>query len=335
MKFIEVPLVTPKRLRGSQFARNGVAPSAAADSLLATQINHLIRNKRKMVFSHGLRESQKPAGSVGTTERLRFYFLTGTGAVGIRIRAAVTARSYSASTVPRLKLDLTDVVAATTATTYINLPSAYPGTFGVNELHHVDQVIAADEKKAYHLVVSDVDGTRVLSICGVDVSAAPSDDEAFYLPAVSSVGKPITAARHNLMRDVINDLYAYNGPHLIAWAAHGGVETVSTSGGSLVRAFPTTVDFRLDLSNMARRNQTTVPVVFGAVATLNGGTPSMNVHLYQGGVSKGSVNLTTSNTWVTTTFNLAASDLVYDIRIQRISGTTHDLKGVTCYVYDP
>ena len=43
MKFIEVPLVTPKRLRGSQFARNGVAPSAAADSLLAAHTHHLIR----------------------------------------------------------------------------------------------------------------------------------------------------------------------------------------------------------------------------------------------------------------------------------------------------
>ncbi len=335
MKLIEVPLVTPKRLRSSQFARNGIAPSAAADSLLATQLNHLVRNKRKLLFAHGILESQLPAGGAGTGERLRFRFMTGFGAVGVRVRAEVMARTYSGTTVPKLKLDLYDIVGASTVTTYVNLPSVPPAAFGVNELAHLDQVIDATEMTEYILTISDVDGTRILSACGVDVAATPSDDATCYLSAVSSVGKPITAARHNAMRDTINKLYKYNGPQLLSWSTHTGAETITTNSTTYARVFQTGNDFRFDLSNMARRNQTTVPVVFAAMGSWLGAY-NADVALFEGATNKGSVNLTSTNGWVSTTFNLAASDLTYSLKFKTSSAlSTLTLKAACCYVYDP
>ena len=333
-KLIDTPHVTPKRIKASQFARNGLAPSAAFDSLLATHINHLVRDKRKMFFSHGIQLSQVPAGSAGATARCRFRFFTGLGAEGIRIRAAIMNRSAAATTSPYLRLALKDVVAATTATTDVTVSSTSSSGTGLNNLMYVDQVIACDELKVYELTVSDGDGTRLVSITGSDVAAVPSDDETCYLAAVSSVGKPITATRHNQIRDIINNLYAYNGPHLISWSTHSGVETVSSSGTTVVRALPTSSEFTLPLAKMARRNKTTVSVVFGAVADL-GVSGTLAVHLYQAGSSVGSVTLTADDVWVTTTLNLSASDLAYDIRLQGSSVVNHVLKGVTCYVYDP
>ena len=333
-KLIDVPYATPKRIKSSQFARNGLAPSAAFDSVLATQLNHLVRHKRKMLFSHGIQLSQLPAGSAGATDRVRFRFFTGLGADGIRIRAAVMRRSAAATTSPYLRLALTDVAGASTTTTDVTVSSVSSATTGLNDLMFIDQVIAADELKVYELVVSDGDGTRLLSISGSDVATVPSDDETFYLAAASSIGKPITAARHNAMRDIINNLYAYNGPHLIAWSSHSGVETVSTSSTTYARAHPASVNYALDLSLLARRGQTTVNVVFGAMATFSAG--NHDVALFEGATNKASVNLTSSGVWVTTTATLAASDLTYSIQFKSSSAlNTCTLRGVTCYVYDP
>lgn len=332
-KFIDVPFVTPKRIKASQFARNSIAPSAALDSMLATQLNHLVRHKRKMLFSHGIQLSQAPAGSSGATERCRFRFFTGLGAVGIRVRAAILNRSAAATTSPYLRLALTDVAGASTTTTDVDISSVSSSAAGLNNLIYLDKVIDADELKVYELVVSDGDGTRLVSICGSDVAAAPSDDETSYLAAVSSIGRPITAERHNKMRDIINNLYAYNGPHLIAWSAHSGVETVSSSSTSYVRIHPTTVDYELDLSLLARRNQTTVNVVFGAVGTFASGTH--DVALFEGATNKATVTLTTSGVWVTTTATLDASELAYSLQYKRNSGANPTITGVTCYVYDP
>lgn len=332
---IKVPLTTPKRIRASQFARNGMAPSAKLDSLLASQINFAVQNRQKMFFSQSTELYSLPAGVAGTKQRMRFRFMTGVGTTSIGFIIIAKNRAATASTTARIKLDLIDVAAASTVTEYVGLPPIFTTTSTIDDISHVQHVMACDEKTVYELNVSDTNYSRLMGITGYGIAEAPSDESSNYLAAVSSFGKPILAARHNLMRDRINDLYAYSGPHLIAWSSHDDIDPAQTSGASLVRAFSTGADFFLPLSKMARRTKTTIPVVFGAVGDLGGGTPSCDVFLYQGGSSVGSVRLTATGTWVTTTLNLAASDLAYDIRIQRVTGTTHTLKGVTCYVYDP
>lgn len=332
---IKVPLTTPKRIRASQFARNGMAPSAKLDSLLASQINFAVQNRQKMFFSQATPIDSLPAGVAGTKRRMRFRFMTGVGTTSIAFVIMAKNRAATASTTARIQLDLIDVVAASTVTEYASLPPIFTTTTTVDDISHVQHVMACDEKTVYELNVSDTNYSRLMGITGYGIAEAPSDESSNYLAAVSSFGKPILAARHNLMRDRINDLYAYSGPHLIAWSSHDDIDPAVTSAGSLVRAFSTGADFFLPLSKMARRAKSTVPVVFGAVGDLGGGSPSCDVFLYQGGSSVGSVRLTADDVWVTTTLNLAASDLAYDIRIQRVAGTTHTLKGVTCYVYDP
>lgn len=333
IKLIGSSLATPKRANPKQFLRNGLAPSAALDSQLAIRINHLMRHKRKLLFMHGIDHLSLPAGSAGTTTRLRFRFLTGAGAVGIRIRAAVMARATSSSSPASILLALKDVGAGTTANTTISCPNVVPAGFGANELSHVDQVIACEEKKIYELTVSDVNYARVMSITGTDVAGPVSDDASYYMAESSSVGRPILASRHHKMRDIINDLYAFNGPHLIAWSAHSGVETVSSASTSYVRIHPTNADFALPLDLMARRNQTTIPVVFGAIGTFASGTH--DVALFEGANNKATVTLTTSGQWAMTTAVLDAAELTYSLQYKRNSGGSPTILGATCYVYDP
>lgn len=334
---IKVPLSTPKRIRPGQFARNGMAPSAKLDSLLASQLNFAVQNRQKMFFSQAssFTTGSIPAGVAGTKKRMRFRFMTGVGTTSISFAIMAMNRAATASTTARIKLDLIDVVAVSTVTEYVGLPPLFTTTTGIDDISHVQHTMACTEKTIYELNVSDTNYSRLIGITGYGVASAPSDESANYLAAVSSFGKPILASRHNAMRDLINDLYKYSGPQLIAWSSHDDIDPAVTSAGTLVRAFSTGADFFLPLSKMARRTKTTIPVVFGAVGDLGGGTPSCDVFLYQGGSSIGSVRLTADDVWVTTTLNLAASDLAYDIRIQRVAGTTHTLKGVTCYVYDP
>lgn len=334
IKLIGSSYATPKRANPKQFLRNGMAPSAALDSQLAIRINHLMRHKRKLLFMHGIDHLALPAGSAGTSERLRFRFMTGTGAVGIRIRAAVMARATSSSSPSGIQLALTDIVAATTNTTVISCPNVVPAGFGANELAYVDQVIACDEQTVYELIVSDVDYARVMSISGSDVAGPVSDDHDYYMAESSSVGRPILASRHHKMRDIINNMYVYNGPQLISFARHQGAETASTNSTSYVLVHPASCEYRFDLTNVARRNRTTVPVVFGAIGTFLGG--NHDVALFEGANNKGSVNLTTTNTWVTTSFDLDALDLDYTLKFKASSAlNTLSLKAVFCYVYDP
>jgi hypothetical protein len=75
--------------------------------------------------------------------------------------------------------------------------------------------------------------------------------------------------------------------------------------------------------------------VIGVYGTVTGAGPGV-VALYQGATLKASINVTANDTWFTTTANLDAADLGYNIRFKKdLPGLTFSIKSFFCYVYDP
>lgn len=334
-----VPISTtvPARFRRLQFARNGLATSPIAMANMIAATNHILKHRRKSLFSSMVTSPQAADGSSSTTyARQRFYFLTGVSATHVRIRCYLAPRDSSISPfTSRVRLDLTKVGGSTT-TAYMDVTPVIQAADSYNVMMDQSIAIACDAKSEYTLEVTD-EGTRLVAIEGHDeCQGVPVD--AIAIDELS-IGGAITTTPRESLKNLINDLYQYHQSTLFTWAfdtRKGSSTWPKTSSGTVSKILPAGVEPFIDLTNVARRSKSTVPCKFVAYCDADGGTPTGEVYLRDGTTVKAtlSINSTTAQ-WYTTTCDLDPSGISYNLAFKVLSASTVYCVAAGLFIYDP
>lgn len=335
-----IPRVTPSRFRRQLFARNGLtlSPIGLVNQIAAA--NHLLKHRRKLFVAQTFDEDFTTATSELAIARYRF--LTGASATHVMIRAMYNLLESEAGSSSKARFDLKKQGGGTT-TEYIDVePFTFPSS-AYYEWPYASYslMIECDPESVYELLVYD-NGTRLHSIgvsdyCDGDPVDAISYDEM-------SIGGSIVRDPRVSLASVINKLYKFNQSHLFSWAHNLLDIDAPIAQPTIDYMFPQGTDAAdgsdkfqhwFDLTNVARRSKTTVPVTWWAYA-YNSGAGTSELYLREGTTVKATITVnSTTPQWWSTTVDLDASAIAYNFAHKTVTATNCTTEALSLYIYDP
>lgn len=334
-----IPRVTPSRFRRQLFARNGLTLSPIGMVNQIAAANHILKHRRKSFVSQVF-YAPPPSGGGSETARFRYRFLTGASATHVYIRALYwntdsnTPSSYG-------RFDLKKQGGGTT-TEYIEVePVEFTTASDDIDLREYDLLIACDPESVYELLIYE----RNTRLCAISVSDYCDGDpvDAISYNEMSIGGSIVNDARVSLA-SVINKIYKYNQSHLFSWAHDLFDIDAPIAQSTIDYMFPQSTDAAdgsdkfehwFDLTNVARRSKTTVPVTWWAYA-YNSGAGTSELYLRDGATVKATITVnSTTPQWWSTTVDLDASAIAYNFAHKTVTATNCTTEALSLYIYDP
>lgn len=343
-------LLYPKPIVPKRWCRNGMVPDAHFLRQLVNGQNHVAAYRRKTFMRWG--DLDAPLVSAAGTRALwRFRCHTGYGATHMGFVLGMGRDDHGTASLPQVKFALTIAGGATTTEDVIGVVTGGGTSDSPSEISWRNIKIPITANTTYEVLISAVDYARPVSLCAYEIgrSDVPIDNSAPPLYALEpTTEQPVyDAIRENVLPNLSN-MWRRNGAHLITWAGSGS--TVSpvfgTTFANIIDGTSTTVTNNtpgyylgdaneFDLNRHRRASKTTMTVVLAAHGQASAGTGEVRLRDTGTATTIGTVTLTTSAIWHTTTLTLSSlADITkVDIHAGKLTSGTLTLNAVSVYAY--
>lgn len=315
-QYIQMPIA------GRRWARNGLYPDARLQNQLAAMTNFASAFRRPCLFKHGTPLASLPNGDV-TLQRWRWAWNTGDYAKNLVVQMLVACRAGvevdSATSRLRVK-DGSGTVIGDADVHFGTIPGApeTPAYFSpaIAILQSGGAIVDLPTNTALYGEFIDLNGARIVAASVWETS------DFTYLEENKAALSPIYDADRSSVTTMLRNLWKHDPAPLINWSSETSTAAPvnnTVSARNVIDNATTTISsatpgWTLDLRYRRRLRSSTVPCVFKAYGANGGSGTPPSVLLKDGsGTVLGTVSITGSAGWYSTTVNLPAAIAKYDI----------------------
>lgn len=322
---VEALVDLPKVIQPHRFAFNGAPPQGSLYKLLTRAQNHVLRYRRKELFSFGrVYVGQTapiwPGGvSSGETVYWRSRFHTGYAAKRIVFQTQMALDNSASSVNPRVRWSVTPASGSVAYTNYASLGEYNGSPLDVpSEIATANTSYTCQPTTWYEVACLGYDNARPVACCVYEDSLEPETGTDFYTPVGHSLDAPIYDAHREEMIPAGTSMWQRNAAPLWTWAVTAA-NVLTRSSATYVNAIDqsstsnshNSPGVKIDLSYLTTYSRTVVPTVFQVYASAVG-TGKVKL-LNSAGSDVAEITGITTAGWYTTTANVTAGAEKFDL----------------------
>jgi hypothetical protein len=342
---VEALVDLPKVIQPHRFAFNGAPPQGSLYKLLTRAQNHVLRYRRKELFSFGrvyIGQTAPiwPAGTSGETVYWRSRFHTGFAAKRVIFQTQIALDRTAASVNPRTRWSVTPSGGSVAYTNYASLGEYNGSPLDVpSEIATANSSFTCSPTTTYEVALLAYDNARPVSCCVFEESLDPETGTDFYTPIGHSLDAPIYDAHREEMIPAGTSMWQRNAAPLWTWAVTAAnvltrtsatyVNVIDQSSTTNLHSSP---GVKIDLTYLTTYSRTVVPTVFSVYAS-SAGTGKAKIMDSAGSTVAEITGITTAG-WYQTTASVTAGSNKFDFMFGGDGAASCSLYSMSWYQYE-
>jgi hypothetical protein len=350
MTAVNAPVDLPRMIAPHRWAANGDVPQGSLYGKLTTAQNHVVRWRRKEVFSYGgIRVDNGAApifltgGGAGPVVRWRGHCLTGYGARRLVFLTHLALDDKAGATDCKIRWSITPTGGAEVFTGYASYGANDSATVTdtPSEIGQTKLSYDISPNTSYELKLLTYNDARPVGCVVFEESLAPDDGTDYYTKTGHAAGSPILDLHRQELLPAGTALWKRNAAPIFSWCVDqtaqartlssylNVIDQVTTTNTSASAGYTLTSAF----AYRTTYSRSVVPALFAVYASAAAGTAGKCKLLNAGGDIAAITNIGAAG-WYTSKIDLSAAAQKIDIQWAGDGANACSISAVSLYQYE-